>query len=178
MVSDMPRDVKPLNLTLYSEDTGFLFIFGISVSASTLDIAERKRTSLLLTNESLINDKIVIHLKPIDVRGCGQPNSLKDRKRQGLPRRDGRTALAPLCPAWVEEMPRPRRHIRIIQPKLETIAKSKCGSRWDYRILDSHHHSGSPQIPTDPSLPTLPVTHHYIKTSSALLKNHVHVFPL
>lgn len=67
MVSDMPRDVKPLNLTLYSEDTGFLFIFSISVSASTLDIAERKRTSLLLTNESLINDKIVIHLKPIDV---------------------------------------------------------------------------------------------------------------
>lgn len=67
MVSDMPRDVKPLNLTLYSEDTGFLFIFDISVSASTLDIAERKRTSLLLTNESLINDKIVIHLKLIDV---------------------------------------------------------------------------------------------------------------
>lgn len=66
MVSDMPRDVKPLNLTLYSEDTGFLFIFSISVSASTLDIAERKRTSLLLTNESLINDKIVIHLEPID----------------------------------------------------------------------------------------------------------------
>lgn len=67
MVSDMARDVKPLNLTFYSEDRGFLFIFNTLDSASTLDIVERKKTSLLLTNKSLINDKIIIHSKPIDV---------------------------------------------------------------------------------------------------------------